>query len=71
MPRYRKPTCVAFVDESQTRTCNAEIDELPARHPLYAPGPSATEHHAAFRCSRCGAVRAFDKRRLGRYLERV
>ena len=68
MARYHEPGCVA-VDSDTGKECGTRMRALGERDPLF--GPSWKPGCWVFVCKRCGAMRAIDKRSLGRYVSPV
>ena len=65
--RYAPPTCAATDDDGTP--CGARMQALGERDPSF--GPRWTPGVWVFRCKRCGAMRAIDKKSLGRYVSPV
>lgn len=68
MARYRIPVCKA-PDQDGRGTCDVTMTPLGERHPSFGPNYRPGVH--VFLCPKCGAVRAIEDERLGRYLERT
>lgn len=75
--RYQLPKCQGEIQEYGQRPdgtrgevwnrCNTPMQALGERHPSF--GPNYRPGAWVFRCPRCGAIRAIDDTKTGRYAE--
>ena len=65
--RYEEPRCVA--PDETGRPCGVRMQALGERDPSF--GPNWRPGCWIFRCKRCGAMRAIEREKLGRYVSPI